>query len=140
MKRSILIAMTGLALTSLAACQDQADAQAACANCGEIESITPLTVKGEPRAGAALAGAVIGGIVGHQFGSGSGNDAATAAGAVGGAVAGSEIDRQRNATTRYEIVVRMTSGERVDLTQGDISGLSVGDEVKVQGSSIVPVS
>lgn len=140
MKRSISTALIGLALSGLVACQDTTEAQATCNTCGEIESITPHTVKGEPRAGAALAGAVIGGVVGHQFGSGSGNDAATAAGAVGGAVAGSEIDRQRNATTHYEIVVRMSSGERVDLTQSDIAGLSVGDEVRVQGSNIDPVS
>ena len=139
MQRTALTALIGIVLLSLTGCQDKGSSEA-CANCGEIESITPLTTKGEPRAGAALAGAVIGGVVGHQFGSGSGNDAATAAGAIGGAVAGSEIDRQRNAKTRYEIVVRLNSGERVELTQADATGLSVGDDVKVNGSSIDPIS
>lgn len=152
MKNTTLVLLVSLPLFGLSACQDTSaggeDAQngnasvaaASCHQCGEIESITPRTVKGEPRAGAAVAGAVIGGVVGHQFGSGSGNDAATAAGAIGGAVAGSEIDRQRNATTEYDVVVRMDSGDRVQLTRTDISGLSVGDEVEVRGSSIVPTS
>lgn len=152
MKNATLLLALSLPLIGLSACQDTnasgesaqdgsaAVAAASCHQCGEIESITPRTVKGEPRAGAALAGAVIGGVVGHQFGSGSGNDAATAAGAIGGAVAGSEIDRQRNATTEYDVVIRMDSGERVQLTRTDISGLSVGDDVEVRGSSIVPTS
>ncbi len=148
MKKTMLLMFASLSIAGLSACQDEASADAAdaqvsaasCHQCGEIESITPRSVKGEPRAGAALAGAVIGGVVGHQFGSGSGNDAATAAGAIGGAVAGSEIDRRRNASTHYDVVIRMNSGDRVELTQTDISGLSVGDEVEVRGRSIVPTS
>lgn len=147
MKNATLAVCISVPLIALSACQQPSDGDgetqisaAACERCGEIESITPVTVNGEPRAGAALAGAVIGGVVGHQFGSGSGNDAATAAGAVGGAVAGSEIDRRRNAKTHYDVVVRMPSGERVELTRVDIAGLSVGDEVEVQGNRIVPAS
>ena len=113
---------------------------APCSNCGEIESITPRSAKGDPRPAAAIAGAVIGGIVGHQFGSGSGNDAATAAGAIGGAVAGSEIDRNRNSKNWYDVVIRMDDGKRITLSKASIAGLGVGDEVKVQGENLLPKS
>ena len=121
--------------------QDQTqDTLAQCDNCGEVESIQPLTVKGDARPAAALAGAVIGGVIGHQFGSGSGNDAATAAGAVGGAIAGSEIDRQRNSKTLYQVVVRMNDGQRIELTKPAHPGLAVGDEVRLIGDDIRPLS
>lgn len=60
------------------------------------------------RVGRTIFGGLLGGIVGHQFGSGSGNDAATVAGTlIGAAVAnGAGRDRDRYATTQYEVPVR----------------------------------
>ncbi len=133
-----------LALT-LGACQEPAQDQssrtaaAPCADCGEIESITPRVVKGEASPASAVAGAIIGGVLGHQFGDGSGRKAATAAGAIGGAVAGSEIEKRRNSYTVYELVVRLDSGDRRELTRSELGALNVGDRVQLRGDSLVPL-
>lgn len=156
MNRLTYTAIALLTAGTLMACQQQQDGsdqateaqtpasataeQVSCDNCGEVESIQSVQVKGEPRAGAAVAGAILGGVIGHQFGSGSGNDAATAAGAVGGAVAGSEIDRKRNSQTLYQIVVQMDNGQQVKRTVPQRGGLNIGDAVRVQGDQIIPLS
>jgi len=84
----------------------------------------------------AIAGAVIGGILGHQIGSGRGNDVATVAGAVGGAVAGNEIEKRRNEGERYRVVVRMRDGRETAFEQDSLSGIRVGDRVRIDGGRV----
>lgn len=123
----------------LSGCRDD-DAFTKCDQCGTIESVTPRAVKGTGSGAGAFAGAVVGGVIGHQFGSGRGNDAATVAGAAGGAVAGHEIEKQRKATTVFEVTVRMTNGELRHLTVPPDENLQPGDRVEVVDGRVLPLS
>lgn len=129
--------ITVSSLVALSGCQG--DDQATCADCGTVSDISSREVKGEASAAAAIAGAVIGGVVGNQVGSGSGQDAATAVGAVGGAAAASEVERQRNARTVYEVEIELANGRSRTITVADLSGLQEGDSVRVIGDEIQPL-
>ncbi len=58
-----------------------ASTPAACTDCGVVESIRAVEVKGEGSGVGAIGGAVVGGILGNQVGRGSGRTAATVVGA-----------------------------------------------------------
>jgi outer membrane lipoprotein SlyB len=107
-----------------------------CLTCGVISSITPIEVAGASTGAGAAAGALIGGLAGNQVGGGSGNTIATVAGVIGGAVVGNTVERNRNTQTVYEVVVEMDSGRRETITVPDITGISPGSAVTVQGTSI----
>ncbi len=132
-KLALILAST----LALGGCKALAD-DASCLRCGEIERIDRHVVDGSASPVGALAGAVIGGVVGHQIGGGRGKDAATALGAIGGAAAGSELERRQNRTTRYEVLVELDNGQRETLTLRDISGLGLGDRVRIVGDELVP--
>ena len=87
-----------------------APARAKCAECGVVESMREIDVRGEGTGLGAVGGAVVGGVLGHQVGSGRGNDVATVVGAVGGAVAGNQIEKHARSTKSYEITVRLADG------------------------------
>ncbi len=88
----------------------------------------------------ALVGGAVGAVVGHQFGEGKGKDLATAAGAVGGAVIGQELQQrsqqQQAAAGPYRVHIRMPNGELRSFTQDSVSGLQVGERVRVEGDRI----
>ena len=86
-------------------------------------------------AGAVLGG-VVGGVLGHQVGSGRGNDAATVAGAIGGAVVGNELEKRRHDEERYRITVRFRDGREATFEQDSLSGIRVGDRVRVDGNRL----
>lgn len=141
--RAIATSVLAVATLATTACKDDDvaanNAIDQCAQCGVIRSVEPRKVKGEVKPASVIAGAIVGGVIGHQFGSGSGNDAATAAGAIGGAVAGSEVDRNRRATTVYEVVVAMDDGGTRDLTLNAMNGLTPGERVRVDGHNLIPL-
>ena len=57
-------------------------AVAACPECGVIESVRSVEVKGQGSAVGVITGGVIGGVLGNQVGKGKGRDLATVGGAV----------------------------------------------------------
>ena len=59
----------------------------ACANCGRVESVTPIERRGEAKGVGAVTGGVLGAVVGNQIGKGNGRALATVLGAVGGGLA-----------------------------------------------------
>jgi len=130
---AIIVAST----LSLGGCKALAD-DPSCMQCGEIERIDRHVVNGQASPVGALAGAVIGGVVGHQVGGGRGKDVATAAGAIGGAAAASEFERRQNRTTRYEVQVELDDGRRETLTLQNISGLGIGDRVRIVNGELLP--
>src|SRR2546423_1155304 len=81
-----------------------------CADCAVVESVRPVEERNGNGTIGAVTGGVIGAIVGSQFGRGDGRTAAGILGAVGGAYVGREIERQRSARTRYDVVVRGPDG------------------------------
>ena len=106
----------------------------ACAQCGVVESVQAVKVKGEASGVGAVAGGVLGGVVGNQFGGGNGRTAMTVLGAVGGGVAGHEIEKNVKAKTVYSVRVRMEDGSLRTLQQSQAP--AVGARVKVDGSSL----
>lgn len=108
-----------------------------CRSCGTIVSIREIRQKGEGSGAGAFMGAVVGGVAGHQVGGGRGKDAATVAGAVGGAFAGNEIEKRAKATLSYDVALRMEDGSSRTVNTRDLTGLAVGDRVRVSGGALV---
>jgi outer membrane lipoprotein SlyB len=106
-------------------------AVAACRECGTVTDVRTFKKEGEASGAGAVIGGVMGGVLGHQVGSGRGNDVATIAGAGAGAYAGHQIEKNRNATTTYVVVVRMEDGATRSFHFGGPSGYRVGDRVKI---------
>lgn len=107
-----------------------------CNNCGKVSSITPVTVKGESTGLGAAVGAIVGGLAGNQVGGGSGKRIATVIGVAGGAVAGNTIERNRNASTYFDVVVAMDDGSYRTVSVDDASALATGTAVTVEGDNI----
>lgn len=84
--------------------------RAVCGTCGTVESVQPVSVKGNGSGLGVAGGAVAGGLLGHQMGGGSGRTVLTVLGAVGGALAGNEVEKRARATTEYDVQIRMEDG------------------------------
>lgn len=114
----------------------QASKQVNCANCGTIESVTPIERKGEGTGVGAVAGGVIGGVLGNQVGGGTGRSVATVLGAVGGGFAGNAIEKNMRKTTVYRVRVRMEDGSVRTLEQA--TAPTAGMRVLVDGNTLRP--
>ena len=106
-------------------------AHAACRNCGTVIDLKKVEKDGEASGAGAVLGGIAGGVLGHQIGNGRGNTAATVAGAAGGAYAGHQIEKSRNKTVSYEVVVEMEDGARRTFTYRDPAGFHMGDKVRI---------
>lgn len=109
-----------------------------CADCGVVESINTVEVKGEATGAGAVAGAVGGLIVGNQIGSGRGKTLAKVAGAAGGAYAGHQIEKNARKTVQYQLALRMDDGSRRTVTQANGDGLTAGSRVRLMDGMVVP--
>jgi len=103
---------------------------------GVIEQITPAQIPTNHHQGL---GAVVGGLgglgIGSLIGAGTGRDVAMVVGAIGGAVIGNEVQKKHDQPIAgQQIIVRLTSGVLVQVTQPTVAGLAVGRRVYVQGS------
>jgi outer membrane lipoprotein SlyB len=105
-----------------------------CKNCGVVESVQAVKVKGEGSGVGAVAGGVLGGVLGNQVGGGSGKTAMTVLGAAGGAYAGHQVEKNVNSTTVYSVQLRMDDGS-VRTLQLSVPP-SVGAKVRVEGSTL----
>ena len=103
-----------------------------CFNCGVIQAINPVEVKGNGSYVGKIAGGVVGVLLGSQIGDGSGRTAAQIAGAVGGAVAGNEIEKRAKTATHYEVVVRLANGGTHTSSYDKAPPFTVGQRVKVE--------
>lgn len=115
----------------------QANAPVNCSDCGVIESIRAVEVKGEGTGLGAVTGGVVGGILGNQVGGGSGRTAMTVAGAGAGAYAGHEIEKNMNRSTRYQTRVRMNDGSYRTFYEAAPPAYAVGQKVRATGSGII---
>lgn len=109
-------------------------AAATCVQCGVVESVQAVKVKGEGSGVGAVAGGVLGGVVGNQFGSGNGRAAMTVLGAVGGGVAGHEVEKNVKAKTVFNVKLRMDDGTTRTVQQAQAP--AVGARVQVEGSTL----
>lgn len=108
-----------------------------CANCGVVESIKLVELKGEGSGAGAVAGGVLGAVVGNEIGAGRGKTLATVAGAAGGAYAGNEIEKNVKKSTYFRITVRMNNGGVHTITQKTDPGFKSGDSVRIENGALV---
>lgn len=104
---------------------------------GKIEQITPALMQTNHDSGV---GAVLGGLgglaIGSLIGGGTGRDVAMVAGTIGGAFAGNAIEKKKydQPVQGQQIIVRVTSGVLVSITQPVNNQLRTGMNVYVEGS------
>jgi outer membrane lipoprotein SlyB len=109
---------------------------ARCTDCGVVDSVRAVEVKGEGSGLGAVAGGVLGGVLGNQVGGGRGRTAMTVVGAGAGAYAGHEVEKNMKKSVSYEIRVRMddNSYRTFHAAQPDVG---VGQRVKVRDGQLV---
>lgn len=112
-------------------------AVASCGNCGTVESIRAVEVRGDASGVGAVAGGLTGAVIGNQMGRGHGNTAMTILGAAGGAYAGNEIEKNMNKRLSYRVTVRMDDGSYRTLSLAGAPGVAVGDKVRVVDGALV---
>ena len=108
-----------------------------CPNCGVVESIKAVEIKGQGSGLGMAAGGITGALVGNQIGRGSGNTLATIAGAAGGLFAGNEIEKNMKKSVRYQIRVQMSDGSYRTTYLPGAPAFAVGDKVKVVNGQVV---
>ena len=113
--------------------------KAACINCGVVEAINVVEVKGEGSYLGMIAGGVAGALLGSQIGQGRGTTVAEVAGAAGGAYAGHEVEKRMKATKHYEVVVRLENGGSQTVSYAAQPGFAVGTRVKVENGTLALV-
>jgi len=119
------------ALSGGAAGKAAAASATPCNDCGVIESIRALPVKGQGSGAGAVGGAVVGGVLGNQVGQGRGRAVATVIGAGAGAYAGNEIEKNLKDSVTYQIRVRMNDGTVRTLHEPAQPAVTVGQKVRI---------
>ena len=123
-----------LALTSeLAAAQQPGEMEI---RQGVIEQITEIPLPSNHHRGV---GAIVGGLgglgIGSLIGGGTGRDVAMVAGALGGALLGNNVQKRYDQPLPgQQVIVRVTSGVLVQVTQPVDPGLRPGQRVYIEGS------
>jgi outer membrane lipoprotein SlyB len=115
-----------------------AEARPACADCGVVEGVREVQVKGKGTGLGAVAGGVAGALVGHELGGGNARTLMGVVGAVGGAVAGNEIEKKARATTQWQVTVRLENGSTQVVTLAQQPPWRAGDHVRLAGDTIEP--
>lgn len=106
---------------------------------GVIDAIQVVQANASSGVGTGtVVGGVVGGLLGNQVGGGTGRAVATIAGVVGGAMAGNQIEQSNRAQTRdtYQIRVRLDNGGYETITQDSITGLRIGNRVRIEGNRV----
>lgn len=107
-----------------------------CANCGVVESVNLVQVKGEGSYLGTIGGGVLGALLGSQVGGGNGRTVAQIAGAVGGAYAGRALEAKSRNSNHFEVLVRLQTGSAQTVSFATDPGLKVGDKVQVNAGVI----
>lgn len=107
-----------------------------CVNCGVVEAINVVEVKGEGSYLGKIAGGLAGALLGNQVGGGTGKTVATVAGAAGGAYVGNEVERRVKSTKHYEVIVRLENGGTQTITYTEQPAFAVGARVKVENGTL----
>src|SRR5205809_911789 len=107
---------------------------------GIVESVKEITTPGDGSSGVgAIGGGIAGAVLGNQFGHGTGRSIMTVLGAAGGALAGKEIEKQHNATKRWDVTVRMDDGSYHTLPSPSLPYWHAGDRVRFLDGKLQPV-
>lgn len=108
-----------------------------CNNCGTVEAVNLIEVKGEGNYLGTIGGGLVGALLGSQIGNGNGRTAAEVAGAVGGAYAGHAIEGNARKSNHFEVLVRLQNGATQTVAFASDPGYRVGDKVKINDGVIV---
>jgi outer membrane lipoprotein SlyB len=107
-----------------------------CLDCGVVEAVNVVEVKGQGTYLGKIAGGVAGILVGSQVGRGSGKTVAQVAGAAGGAYAGNEIEKHMKTTKHYEVVVRLENGGTKTVSYAEKPDFAIGTKVKLENDTL----
>ena len=110
-----------------------------CANCGSVEAINAIEVKGDGSFIGLLGGGLAGVVLGSQVGNGKGKTAAQVLGAVGGAYAGREIEKNVRKNTHYEVITRLEGGGSQTIAYLSPPPFKVGDRVRIENNLLVAI-
>lgn len=108
-----------------------------CSNCGKIEAVNLIEVKGDGTYLGTIGGGVVGALLGSQVGKGNGRTAAQIAGAIGGAYAGRAIEKNAKKASHYEVLVRLQTGGTQTFTYETDPGVKIGEDVKITDAGLV---
>jgi outer membrane lipoprotein SlyB len=123
--------------TRVAAAEVPKPAPQVCADCGKVTTVQMVQQEGEGTGLGAVAGGVVGGVLGNQIGRGTGRKIATVAGAAGGAYVGHQAEKSMKSTKRWDVAVRMESGDTRMFSFDHEPMVRVGDYVKVRDGQLV---
>ena len=103
---------------------------------GVIEQITPVQLQSNQHRGVGAIIGCLGGLgIGSLIGGGTGRDVAMVASALGGALFGNEIQKKHDQPVPgQQVIVRVTSGVLVAVTQPVDLSLRTGQRVYIEGS------
>jgi outer membrane lipoprotein SlyB len=121
----------------VAAAEAPKSASPVCADCGKVTTVQMVEQEGEGTGLGAVAGGVVGGVLGNQIGRGTGRKIATVAGAAGGAYVGHQAEKSMKSTKRWDVAVRMESGDTRMFSFDREPIVRVGDYVKVRDGTLV---
>lgn len=107
-----------------------------CIDCGVVEAINLVEVKGKGSYLGMIAGGVAGALLGGEVGHGDGTKVAQVVGAAGGAYAGNEIEKRMKTSSHYEVVVRLDAGGTKVFSFAAQPGFAVGAKVKLENDGI----
>jgi len=104
---------------------------AKCTDCGVVQSVWFTEEKGKTSGVGMVAGGVLGGVLGHQVGGGTGKTVATIAGAAGGAYVGNKVEQNKNTKGKWNVSIKMDSGQQRTFIYSNEPTVHQGDRVKL---------
>jgi len=107
-----------------------------CTDCGTIQSIRPVEVKGQGTWMGAGGGAAVGALLGSQIGHGTGKTVAGAVGAGAGAYGGLLAEKELRKTTKYQVRIRMDEGKERTFYRSKAPAFAAGQRVRVTDKGI----
>jgi len=115
-----------------------AAAKPPCADCGVIEAVREVEVRGKNTGVGAVAGGVVGAVAGHEMGGGNAKTLMGVIGAVGGAIAGNEIEKKQRTTKQWQVTLRLEDGSTKVVTLAQPPPWRAGDHVRLVNGAIEP--
>ncbi len=107
---------------------------AACQDCGVIESIDAVQMRGETNGVGAVAGGVGGALIGNRIAGSHDRTIGGVVGAVGGGLIGNAIEKHERTNTVYDVHVRMSDGSLRTVRQA--TAPAVGAKVRVEADGL----
>ncbi|HQR03124.1 MAG: glycine zipper 2TM domain-containing protein [Proteobacteria bacterium] len=108
-----------------------------CGNCGVVESVRAIEVKGSGSGTGAVIGGIAGALLGNGMGQGNGRTAMTLIGGAGGAYAGNEIEKNSGRHTVWQTRVRFDNGNSRTYTSRSQPGVDIGSKVRVVDGQVM---